>query len=133
MDVEAAARVWAREWSRAWPAGDADAVARLYADGARYYSQPFRPPRLGPAGARAYARESFSSEQLLQCWFGEPIAAAGRAAVEYWATLVFEGRDVTLAGCSLLRFDDDGRCSDHWDYWVIEDGLREPPDGWGTV
>jgi hypothetical protein len=44
---------------------------------------------------------------------------------------VDEGRDVTLAGTSVLRFDDDGLVLEQRDTWNVRDGRAEPPDGWG--
>jgi ketosteroid isomerase-like protein len=132
MELEAAVRAWIEGWSRAWAAADADAVAALYAEDAVYRTHPFREAHRGPAGARAYARDSFASETLVACRFGEPVVAHSRAAVEYWATLITgDGEDVTIAGLSFVRFDPDGRCTEHRDYWAITPGHREPPTGWG--
>ena len=43
---------WAETWTRAWPAGDTDAIAALYADEATYRALAFREPDLGLAGVR---------------------------------------------------------------------------------
>ena len=48
-----------------------------------------------------------------------------RAAVEWWAFVRENGRDVTLAGTSLLRFDGDGRCVEQRDAWAVADGRVE--------
>ena len=57
---------------------------------------------------------------------------ADRAAVEWWATLVLaDGEEQTIAGCSVLRFDDEGLVVESRDYWHTEPGRREPPPGWG--
>ena len=45
-----------------------------------------------------------------------------RAAVEWWASLVEEAREVTLSGTTILRFDSDGLVANHVDYWVQSDG-----------
>ena len=57
---------------------------------------------------------------------------ADRVAVEYWVTLVEEGKDVALAGCSVLKLDRDARCTELRDYWAMPDGGRVPPTGWGV-
>jgi hypothetical protein len=106
-------------------------VAALYTDDAVYLSHPFRRPHLGRAGVIEYARSAFDSEEATEIWFGEPVAAGDRAAVEYWAILVSGGKEHTLAGTTMLRFAEDGRCRDHRDYWSMEEGRREPPAGWG--
>ena len=131
MDVEAAARRWAETWRAAWPAQDEDAVVGVYAEDAVYLSHPFREPHRGKAGVREYVRQAFAEEADVECWFGEPVAAGNRAAVEYWAVLKEDSREVTLAGTSVLRFRADGLVEEHRDYWVMEDGRRLPPLGWG--
>jgi ketosteroid isomerase-like protein len=66
----------------------------------------------------------------LECWFGAPVAAGNRAAVEWWGTWVERGERLTLAGATLLRFGVDGKVVDQRDYWN-EVERREPPyAGW---
>jgi hypothetical protein len=60
------------------------------------------------------------------------VIAGDRATVEYWAILAENGREVTIAGVALLRFDRDGRVIAQRDYWSLEKGGREPPEAWGT-
>ena len=117
MDVQTAARRWAQTWTRAWPAGDTDAIAALYADDASYRALAFREPDLGLAGVRRYLDQNFTVETGTECWFGEPVVSGDRAAVEWWGTWVEDGRRLTLAGATLLRFDGDGKVVDHRDYW----------------
>ena len=131
MDVDSAARVWADTWSRAWPAKDADAIAGLYATHAAYRSHPFRQPMRGPVGARDYALSVFTEEEDIECWFAAPIARADRAAVEWWAVFRSESKQWTIAGTTILRFAADGKVVEHCDYWVMDEGRREPPPGWG--
>ena len=130
MNTEDAARRWAETWERAWPAGDTDAIAALYADDATYRALAFRAPDHGLAGVRRYLETNFAVERETECWFAEPLVAGGRAAVEWWGTWVEQGQRLTLAGATFLRFDDEGRVVDHRDYWN-EVERREPPyDGW---
>lgn len=130
MNTEDAARRWAETWERAWPAGDTDAIAALYADDATYRALAFRAPDHGLAGVRRYLETNFAVERETECWFAEPLVTGGRAAVEWWGTWVEQGQRLTLAGATFLRFDDDGRVVDHRDYWN-EVERREPPyDGW---
>jgi hypothetical protein len=132
VDAEAAARRWADTWRAAWPAQDEDAVVALYAEDAIYLSHPFSEPHRGESGVREYVRHAFAEEADVACWFGVPVAAGERAAVEYWAVLEEGGREVTLAGTTILRFRPDGLVDEHRDYWAMQDGRRLPPAGWGT-
>jgi steroid delta-isomerase len=130
VDVEAAARRWKETWERGWRDRDVDAIASLYADDALYRGLAFREPDRGLAGVRRYLEENFGVEEEVECWFGEPVAADDRAAVEWWATWIEEGRRLTLAGATVLRFDADGQVVDHRDYWNQVE-RREPPfAGW---
>jgi hypothetical protein len=74
---------------------------------------------------------AFGEESFVEAWFGEPVVAGERAAVEYWAILEAAGAELTIAGAAVLRFDADGRVVEHRDYWDQIDGRREPPPGWG--
>jgi ketosteroid isomerase-like protein len=134
VDTKAAALRWARAWETAWREHDADAVGRLYAPDAVFRSSPFVEPHEGAIGARAYAAWAFDSESAADVEFGAPVmVASDRAAVEYWAVSTDKqsGGVVTIAGVSLLRFDDDGRVVEQRDYWMMEPGRNEPHSAWG--
>ena len=127
-----AARRWAATWQHAWEALDVDAIVALYHPDAVFSSQPFRPVRRGREGVRAYVSGAFAEEREVRAWFGTPIVDGERAAVEWWAALVDEGREVTLAGTSVLRIDADGLVLEQRDTWNVGDGRSESPEGWGT-
>lgn len=129
MDVGEAATRWARTWEAAWRAHDVEPIAALYAEGCVYRAHPLRPPERSAAD---YARRAFAEETDADPRFGAPIVQANRAAVEWWCALTEEGKPVTLAGCTLLRFDSHGLVVRHQDYWHVEQGHHQPPDGWGT-
>jgi ketosteroid isomerase-like protein len=122
MDAGAAARAWVDTWSEGWATHDPDVIAARYADGCEFRSHPFRESMHGPAGARAYAEQAFAEERSSTASFQAPIVSAdGRAAVEYRATIMTtEGKPATLAGVTVLRFDDDGLVREHRDYWAME-------------
>jgi ketosteroid isomerase-like protein len=107
---------WAEGYQRAWEADDPDAAAALYAPDCVFRSAPFRDPEAMASGVH----------------FGEPVEEGDRAAVEWWATLITpDGSEQALAGCSMLRFDDEGLVVESRDYWHLEPGRRDPPQGWG--
>jgi hypothetical protein len=132
VDALAAAHGWIEGWRSGWLGHDAGPIAALYADHARFVSAPFREPKAGPEGVREYAEWAFAEEDEVECWFGEPVVSGDRATVEYWAVIGYRGKEQTLAGVALLRFDDDGRVREQRDYWTMEDGRRDPPEGWGA-
>lgn len=130
MDTESAARRWADTWRRAWPERDTDAIAALYSDSASYRALAFREADLGLAGVRGYLDRNFAVEQDIECWFGEPVVAGDRAAVEWWGSWVEGGTPLTLAGATVLRFDADGLVIDHRDYWNEVERSDPPYEGW---
>jgi ketosteroid isomerase-like protein len=119
---------WADGYKLAWENGDADAAAALYHPDCVFRSAPFREPE-PPID---YTRRVFPEAHAENVHFGEPVEEGNRAAVEWWATLVTpDGEAETLAGCSVLRFDDEGLVVETRDYWNMEPGRRDPPPGWG--
>ena len=127
--IEAAAR-WARVWHDAWEAQDTEAIVELYATDAVFSTQPFRVPYRGREGVRAYVAQAFHEEKEPRVWIGAPIVAGDRAAVEWWAAVVENDVEITLAGVSVLRFDPQGMVTEQRDSWNQGEGLREPPAGW---
>jgi hypothetical protein len=125
VDAAAAARGWVDAWSRAWPVGDVELVAPLYADECLFYSHPFRerePPR-------DYVVWAFGEQESAECRFGEPIVAGDRAAVDWWAVMKgHDGSEETIAGTSLLRFDAGGLVVEQRDVWALEPGYRALPN-----
>ena len=132
METVEAARRWADVWRRGWESRDTDAIVALYAADARHWSAPFREPGIGQAGVRAYVHRSFDEEDEIQAWFAEPVVDGNRAAVAWWATMLEEGKPISLAGTSLIRFDAEGLVLTQWDSWNQADGRIEPPPSWGS-
>ena len=130
MLVIDAARRWKDTWEQGWARGDVDAVAALYAPSATYRAVAFRKPNQGIAGVREYLRENFDAESEVRCTFAEPIADAQSAAVQWWASWIEDGEATSMAGVTVLRFDDEGLVIDHRDYWNQDQGRIEPYETW---
>jgi ketosteroid isomerase-like protein len=130
MDVTWASE-WIEDYADAWRRGDDEVIAELFAEGAVYRSSPFRPPTVGREAIRQYWRESTSTQEDLELTFGQPVVHGNRVVVEWWAVMTDDGKDVTLPGCLLLRFASGGRCAELREYWHLEQGRHDPPDGWG--
>ena len=125
METREAARRWAQAWERAWNEHDPNLLAPVYADGCVFRSAPFR----APAVPSEYVAWAFSDEESAQARFAEPVVDGDRAAVEWWAFVREDGRDITLAGTSLLRFREDGQCVEQRDEWAAADGRVERRPG----
>jgi SnoaL-like domain len=119
---------WAERYQSAWENDDPDAAAALYRPDCVFRSAPFREPE----PPIEYTRRVFPEAKAENVHFGEPVEEGDRTAVEWWAILVTPGgEEQTLAGCSMLRFDDEGLVVESRDYWHMEPGCCEPPAGWG--
>jgi SnoaL-like domain len=106
----------------AWPREDVEAIAALYAPGALFYSHPFREPQV-PA---EYAAWAFREQREAECRFGVPIVQGTAAAVDWWGVVTSaDGSVETLAGTSLLRFDDAGLVTEQRDVWAAHEGRSE--------
>ncbi len=111
---------WIRSYCEAWEKADEDLVASLFTPDASYRSSPFREPFRGQAEIRAYWRRGAGHQRETRVRMGSPFVDGRRVAVEWWATMIEEDEAVTLPGCLILRFADDGRCSDLREYWHLE-------------
>ena len=129
VDTRAAARAWIDAWSQAWRALDADVLAPIYTAETVHRSHPFR-----EAGNPIdYARWAFSDEEgEPEVWMGDPVVDGDRAAIEWWAVVRENGKPVSLAGTSIVHFDEDGRAVEQSDYWGMADGRVEPWPGWAS-
>jgi nuclear transport factor 2 (NTF2) superfamily protein len=131
VNTHEAARRWAEVWEAGWRAHDVEAIAALYAPDCVYRSHPFRPPNRGRTGAVAYVSKAFSTEQDPYPHFTVVAVEGERAAVEWWYAALDQGRPVTLAGGSMVRFDADGLVVQEHDYWNQVDAAEQPFGGWG--
>lgn len=129
MTIGEAARRWATTWNRAWAEKDVNAIVALYSDKVVYSSEPFRVPYLGLAGVREYVSTAFSEEGRITAVFGEPIVGGNAASISWWAALVENGEEITLAGTSSLLFDLDGLVIEQWDTWNQAPGSVQT-SGW---
>jgi hypothetical protein len=63
-------------------------------------------------------------------WVAEPIVDGNLVAISWWAALREDDTDATLAGTSVLRYDEDGLVIEQWDTWNVLAEKRSPPSGW---
>lgn len=125
------ASVWAENYARAWEDADAEAAADLFTEDATYRSNIFEEPHLGREGIKAYWRQVTSTQRDVEVRMGRPIGDGDRVAVEWWTTMEDDGRPITLPGCLLLTFDEEGLCRSLFEYYLFFEGRIEPPADWG--
>jgi hypothetical protein len=74
-------------------------------------------------------RWAFEDQESAECRFGEPVVDGARAAVDWWGVIrAPDGTVQSLAGTSLLRFDDDGLVVEQRDAWAEQEGHHDLPD-----
>jgi predicted SnoaL-like aldol condensation-catalyzing enzyme len=122
---------WIETYRKAWEEADDRTVVDLFTDDATYRSSIFEEPHRGKEGIGAYWREVTSTQRDARVRMGRPIADGARVAVEWWTTMENGGEEITLPGCLLLEFDDEGRCKSLHEHWEWAEGRRDPPPEWG--
>jgi ketosteroid isomerase-like protein len=123
---------WLEAYRVAWERRDPDAAAALFADGSTYRANIFEEPFEGPDGVRRYWTDVTASQADVEVRIGHPYVDGDRVAAEFWTNMRVAGDEVTLPGCLLLRFADDGRCASLHEYWHFEPGRLDPPPEWGS-
>jgi hypothetical protein len=127
MDAADAARRWAEGWKRGWESLDPEPILACYAADAILSTEPFRQPYRGLAGVRSYVERVLGEEEDPRVWMADPIVDGRRAAISWWASLIEDGAETTLAGTSVLVFDADGLVIEQWDAWNQLPHRSDPP------
>ena len=122
---------WVEGYRRAWEEVDAEAAADLFAENATYRSNIFEEPHAGRDGVRSYWSQVTSAQREVRVRMGRPVVDGNRVAVEFWTTMENDGTEITLPGCLLLVFDDDGRCRSLHEYYTFGEGRLDPPPEFG--
>lgn len=113
---------WMHDYVKAWSTDDAADVAALFAEEAIYRFLPYREPIEGREAIVAWwirngdsnAEWSFEYEITVD----EPHIGVVQAITSYGAA---EGGDAgkTYFNVWIVRFDDDGRCVEFTEYWMV--------------
>ena len=122
---------WIDAYRRSWETADSEAAGALFSNDASYRSNIFEEPHAGRSGIEDYWRNVTAAQSDVTVRMGSPVIDGPRVVVEFWTTMLVGGEKLTLPGCLLLRFDEDGRCTDLREYWMTLPELRQPPKGWG--
>jgi hypothetical protein len=125
-------RAWSEAYRVAWETADDEAAGALFTEDASYRSNIFEEPHRGRAGVGEYWRTVTAVQSDVKVWMGEPLIDGDHVHVEFWTRMLAGGEPLTLPGCLLMRFDEDGLCTDLREYWNTLGELRDPWPGWGT-
>jgi len=114
---------WLDRYFAAWESNEPDAVATLFAEGAVYSYSPFREETRGrDAIVREWVEGGLGEDFA---WRHEPLAVTGNRGIAHWAVSFRDPSDavVELDGIFVLDFDEEGRCTEHREWYV----RRETP------
>jgi SnoaL-like protein len=117
-DLDSLAR-WMDAYGAAWKSNERSDVEGLFAPGAVYSFGPFREDLRG-------------RDRIVDVWVAdpgaqrdiefehEPLAVEGNRGIAHWRTSFTDaatGARVTLDGVLVLTFDDEGRCTEHREWF----------------
>ena len=123
---------WIDAYHRAWVTADADLVTTLFTADGSYRDNILEEPHVGTEQIKAYWSSVTDDQSKVDLEMGSPFVDGNRVAVEFWANMSVEGEPVTLPGCLLLNFDEDGLCTSLREYWLYQPGTFSPPHEWGS-
>ncbi|MBA3350110.1 MAG: nuclear transport factor 2 family protein [Actinobacteria bacterium] len=128
--TRAAAERWTEAWKAGWETVDANPIVATYNAEALYRSSPLRAPESG--GVASYLSRCFPDENNVTSRFDVWAASGSYALTIYNAALddTAEGGEVTIAGCDVLRFSEEGLCVEQRDYWNICPGRLPNHSAW---
>ena len=119
MTIEDLAR-WMDAYGAACVSNDPADVRALFSADAVYYTSPYKPPWVG----REKIVEMWTAdpENQQELTFGhEPLSVEGDTGIAHWNMTWVTGTSdkarAELDGILVLRFDSEGRCSDHREWF----------------
>ncbi|MCD5354952.1 nuclear transport factor 2 family protein [Kineosporia mesophila] len=131
---------WIQQYAEAWRGRDHEGVVELFAVDAVYHSSPTGAPYRGHEEIAAYWKRATHTQTDLKLFLGVPISDRRRTVVEWWATMRDPDwtpraatSEVTLPGCLVLTFGENGLCDELWEYYNPVFGKTvDAPAGWGA-
>ena len=121
---ERAVGEWLARYIDVWKSGDRSRVAELFTDDAAYYADPFEAPRHGHAAIAEYWQLTGDPADAFEAHY-EPFAIAGDLAIATGFSRYFdESRsrvDKEYGNIFVLRFEDDGRCSEYREWYMLRE------------
>ena len=122
---------WIEGYRLAWENRAVQAAGALFTPDGTYRSNIFEDAHQGRTGVEAYWESVTSTQTDVRVQMGRPFADGSRVSVEFWTNMKIDGAEVTLPGCLLLDFDENGLCRSLREYWHFAPGSADPPPGWG--
>lgn len=113
-------KLWLEGFADAWRAGDADAVADLFAPSALYHDGPFTEPLEGVDAIRDYWAQGVRHSRRDVEFEFEALAVGKRGGIAHWrAEFTSEPAEhrVQLDGILVASIDKECRCTEFREWW----------------
>jgi hypothetical protein len=109
---------WLDAYGVAAATNDPDDIRALFSEDAAYYTSPYKEPWVGREAIVANWTAHPEAQRDLT-FTHEPLSAHDDIGIAHWnmTWLTEAGASVELDGILVLRFDGDGRCSDHREWF----------------
>ncbi|MDQ2673511.1 MAG: nuclear transport factor 2 family protein [Chloroflexota bacterium] len=116
-------QAWLDRYVAAWRSNDASQIGELFADDALYRYHPYGDDAV--RGREAIVESWLAERDAPESWQAEyvPFAVDGdRAVATGWSRYVATGDEPerTYHNVFLMRFDDDGRCAEFTELFMLE-------------
>jgi uncharacterized protein (TIGR02246 family) len=128
---ESAVRAWVDRYREAWESNDPDTIGGLFADGARYHTEPYAEPIAGRDAIVADWLER-KDEPGQTSFRSEVLAIAGDVAFVRGWTTYFDPPQRDYSNLWVIRFDGDGRCEEFTEWWMKHRATQGSGSGSGS-
>jgi uncharacterized protein (TIGR02246 family) len=109
-------QAWIEGYVQAWNSNQPDDIGRLFADDARYYTEPFSPPWRGrQAIVEQWLARKDEPGQARFTW--QPLVVSDEVAVIHGQTS-YQTPPRTYSNLWVIRLDADGRCTEFTEWWM---------------
>jgi ketosteroid isomerase-like protein len=110
---------WMAAYERAWASNDPDEIAALFTPDALYFTAPFREPWQG-------------RQEIVDGWLDrkdepggwtfewQPLVETSELTI-VTGTTTYSGAEGTFSNLWVLRLDEDGRCREFTEWWMLHD------------
>ena len=114
---------WLAGYERAWASNDPDEIRALFTPDALYYTAPFREPWRG-------------RQEIVDGWLErkdepggwtfewQPLVETPELAI-VTGTTTYSGAEGTYSNLWVIRLNEDGRCSEFTEWWMLHDSGEE--------
>ena len=114
---------WLAGYERAWASNDPDEIRALFTPDALYYTAPFREPWRG-------------RQEIVDGWLErkdepggwtfewQPLVETPELAI-VTGTTTYSGAEGTYSNLWVIQLNEDGRCSEFTEWWMLHDSGEE--------